>query len=448
MKNLLFLVALGASYITYAQTLSYNDLGVLFTKEKIDGTARFNAMSGAFGSLGGDITAIESNPAGAAVFLKSEISFSLDFNGTDTKANYYGENTYASNDNVKFSQTGGVFVFKPKYAANNNGWNKFAFAFDYSTANEYENLWFAQGNSNYPTWTEDPNIENKQYLFSDGQYFQNSTDGRNNKYTFTLASQYKDNIYIGASLINYNVDYYQYILLEEDNYSLNGDFLEASMIQELLTYGNGFSFNLGIIGKPTKDLRLGFAYQSPVWYDLGETFLEYDTEVYYSNVNEVYSDYSGVSNYSYNLRTPSKYTGSFAYIFDKFGLISVDYIYKNYSNITLRNGNWNSENQAFKTELNGVSELRLGTEWRIDKVSIRGGYHFEQSPYKNALSSDNKDGYSLGLGYNFGPAKLDISYQHDSYTAPYNFYPQYSEVNSAELEYKMSKVTATLVFNM
>ena len=35
MKNLLFLVALGASYITYAQTLSYNDLGVLFTKEKI-----------------------------------------------------------------------------------------------------------------------------------------------------------------------------------------------------------------------------------------------------------------------------------------------------------------------------------------------------------------------------------------------------------------------------
>lgn len=176
MKNLLFFVALGASYITYAQTLSYNDLGVLFTKEKIDGTARYNAMSGAFGSLGGDITAIESNPAGAAVFLKSEISFSVDFNGTDTKANYYGETTNASSDNVKFSQTGGVFVFKTKYAANNNGWNKFAFAFDYSTANEYENFWFAQGNSNYPTWTEDPNIENKQYLFSDGQYFQNSTD--------------------------------------------------------------------------------------------------------------------------------------------------------------------------------------------------------------------------------------------------------------------------------
>lgn len=448
MKNLLFFVALGAGYITYAQTLSYNDLGVLFTQEKIDGTARYNGMSGAFGSLGGDITAIESNPAGAAVFIKSEISFSVDFNGTDTKANYYGENIFSKSNNVKFAQTGGVFVFKSNYAANNEGWNKFAFAFNYSTANEYENFWFAQGNSNYPTWTEDPNFENKQYLFSDGQYFQNSTDGRNNKYTFTAASQYNDNLYIGASLISYDVDYYQFIELEEDNYSFDGDFLEASMYQELLTYGNGFSFNFGIIGKPTKNLRLGFAYQSPVWYNLEETYLEYDTEVYYSNVDQVYSDYSGVSNFSYSLRTPSKYTGSFAYIFDKSGLISLDYIYKNYSNIKLNDGPFNAENQSFQNDLNGVSEVRVGTEWRIKNASIRGGYHFEQSPYKNSISSDNKDGYSLGLGYNFGPVKFDIAYQHDSYTAPYNFYPQYPEVNSAELEYKISKVTATLVFNM
>jgi len=448
MKNILFLVALSASYITYAQTLSYNDIGVLFAKENINGTARFNAMSGAFGALGGDMSTIESNPAGAAVFLKSELSFSLDFNGIDTKTTYYDKTTFTSNDNVKFSQTGGVFVFNTNYDANSNGWNKIAFAFNYSTANEYENFWFAKGNSNYPTWTDDPNIESKQYLFSDGQYFQNSTDGRTNKYTFTVASQYQDNIYIGASLMSYDANYYQYIMLEEDNYSLNRDFLEASMIQELATYGNGFSFNLGIIGKPTKNLRLGFAYQSPVWYNMNETFLEFDTEVYYSNVDKVYSDYSGVSNYNYSLRTPSKYTGSFAYIFDKYGLISVDYIYKNFSNIELSDGNWNSENQAFQNELNGVNEVRFGTEWRIKKASIRGGYHFEQSPYKNAISSDDKDGFSLGLGYNFGMAKLDIAYQQDNYTAPYNFYPQYPEVNSAELDYKLSKVTATLVFNM
>jgi len=448
MKKLLFLVAFSVSYFTFAQTLSYNDIGVLFTNENIDGTARFNAMSGAFGALGGDLSSIGSNPAGAAVFLKSEFAFSIDFNDTDTKTTYYGETTHSSSNNVKFAQAGGVFVFKTNYSANNNGWQRVAVAFDYSTVNDFENFWYAQGNSNYPTWTEDPNFENKQYLFSNGQYFENSTNGRTNKYTFTAATQYQDKIFLGASLISYDADYYQYTVLEEDNESLNGDYLLASQYQDLYTYGSGFSFNLGIIGKPTKNLRLGFAYQSPVWYNMGESFLEYDTEVYYSNVDEYYNDYSGYSNYYYQLRTPSKYTGSFAYIFDKYGLISVDYIYKNYSNIELSDGNWGTENQDFRNELDGVSQVRVGTEWRIERASIRGGYHFEQSPYKNALSSDNKQGYSLGLGYNFGFMKLDLAYQHDSYTAAYNFYPQYPEVNSAELDYKISKITASLVFNL
>jgi long-subunit fatty acid transport protein len=448
MKNLVLFFALSASFVTFAQTLSYNDIGVLFTQEDIDGTARYNAMSGAFGALGGDITAIETNPAGAAVFINSEIALSLDFNGIDTQSNYYGTITNTSDNNVKFSQTGGVFVFKSNYAANNDGWKKFAFAFDYSTANQYDNFWYALGNSHYPTWTEDPNDENQHYYLSDGQYFENSTNGRTNKYTFTAASQYKDNLYIGASLISYNANYYQYILLEEDNYSLNSEYLNASMIQELSTYGNGFSINLGIIAKPTKNTRLGFAYQSPVWYNMGETYIDYDTQVYYSNVDEVYSDYSGVSNYYYNLRTPSKYTGSFAYIFQKLGLISVDYIYQNYSNIELSDGPFNVENQFFANELKGVNEVRVGTEWRLKQASFRGGYHFEQSPYKNAISSDNLNGWSIGAGYNFGPAKFDISYLQNSYTAPYNFYPQYPEVNSAELDYKTSKVTATLVFSM
>lgn len=63
------------AYISNAQTLDYNDIGVLFSTENINGTARYNAMSGAFGALGGDLSSIETNPAGAAVFLK--VNFQL-----------------------------------------------------------------------------------------------------------------------------------------------------------------------------------------------------------------------------------------------------------------------------------------------------------------------------------------------------------------------------------
>jgi len=53
---------------------TYNNLGTLFSQDDNRGTARFNAMSGAFGALGGDISSITINPAGAAISKLSSIS--------------------------------------------------------------------------------------------------------------------------------------------------------------------------------------------------------------------------------------------------------------------------------------------------------------------------------------------------------------------------------------
>ena len=48
----------------------------------IFGSARYTSMGGAFGSLGGDLSSVSDNPAGAAVFLYPEmgISFEVNFN--------------------------------------------------------------------------------------------------------------------------------------------------------------------------------------------------------------------------------------------------------------------------------------------------------------------------------------------------------------------------------
>jgi long-subunit fatty acid transport protein len=361
MKNL-FITAmlLCVAYTINAQTLGYNDLGVLFSKESVNGTARFNGMSGAFGALGGDISAIDINPAGAAVFLNSEFALSLNIKNLETNVNYYGNNEFSENDITNLSQAGGVFVFKNSY--NNSGWGKIALGFNYSIVNDFENQWIARGNNNYPTWIDDPNDSNVQYLNTDGQYFENYSEGRNDKYTFTIASELNNNLYLGASFSTYDIENYQRILLEEYNYDGNGNNLDASLIQELLTYGEGFSFNVGLISKPNDNIRLGLAYQSPVWYDLSEDYLDYDLEVYVSNTDEVISDFSGINAFDYKLRTPSKLTGSFAYIFDKQGLISLDYIYKNYSNINLSGASFTAENQDFNTQLESVGEFRIGTE--------------------------------------------------------------------------------------
>ena len=50
----------------------------------LNGTARFSAMAGAFGALGGDLSTLNQNPAGIGVYRSSEIGFTLDldFQGT------------------------------------------------------------------------------------------------------------------------------------------------------------------------------------------------------------------------------------------------------------------------------------------------------------------------------------------------------------------------------
>lgn len=431
-------------YILKAQTLGYNDIGVLFSKENITGTARYNAMSGAFGALGGDLSAMEINPAGAAVFLTSEFAISLNNRNLKTNVGFYGNKTQFENDFTNLSQVGGVFVFRG-YSSNSE-WSNIALGFNYSIANDFENFWIAEGNSGFAPLTDfyDPDVV---YGLAENQYFENFTDGKNRKYSFTFAAQHKDNLYLGASITTYDVENYQRTLTEEYNNDGGGNTLDVSSRQELLTYGNGVSFNFGAILKPNENIRLGLAYQSPVWYTLSEDFVEYDENVYKNDVLYT-SEYSGVNTFDYKLRTPSKVTGSFAYIFSTNGLISVDYSYKNYSNIELSDGNFIDENRAFSSNLEGVGELRLGTEWRFDNFSFRGGYHYENSPYKNAISSDNLEGFSLGAGYKFRGGKFDIAYQNSSKTAPYNFYPQSNQVDSAELNFDTSIFTATLVLNL
>ena len=65
MKKFLFLIGgLLSSVAINAQVISYSDAAILFSGDDNNGTARFNAMSGAFGALGGDLSGGDVNPAG------------------------------------------------------------------------------------------------------------------------------------------------------------------------------------------------------------------------------------------------------------------------------------------------------------------------------------------------------------------------------------------------
>ena len=144
----------------------------------------------------------------------------------------------------------------------------------------------------------------------------------------------------------------------------------------------------------------------------------------------------------YNLRTPSKITVSTAVIFGKFGLISLDYSTKNYNGLNLSGNDFSEENLFFDTQLRKADALHLGTEWRIKKLSVRGGYIYEKSPDINAIASDNLQSYSLGFGYNFGSVKFNLAYTNSNKTGLYNFYPQYNQIEAAQLTLDNTIITA------
>ena len=107
------------------------------------GTARFQAMSGAFGSLGGDMSAININPASSAIFSNNQWNVSLSDNMIKNNTNYFGTKTVSDKNSVNINQAGAVFVFD-NYDASSK-WNKFSLSFNYEKTGNFHNDVFSAG---------------------------------------------------------------------------------------------------------------------------------------------------------------------------------------------------------------------------------------------------------------------------------------------------------------
>ena len=119
-----FIVVLACTFAS-AQTI---DDVLRYSTEDLQGTARFQAMGGAFGALGGDLSALNINPAGSAVFNFSEIGFTGSNYHRSNDALYGNSLRRTTTNSLDFNQVGGVFVFN---SSTDSPWKKIAIAFNY-----------------------------------------------------------------------------------------------------------------------------------------------------------------------------------------------------------------------------------------------------------------------------------------------------------------------------
>ena len=475
MKGLITIMIFFAAIMTSsAQSLGYQDLGVLFSQNDNIGSARFIAMSGAFGALGGDISAINVNPAGISVFNNSYFSGTFNSRNSETAASYgdadYNDRkTLTSNNNfLQLSHAGAVFVFDSAYETT---WSKFAIAFNYRITKDFSGNFLAEGNeavTRFDTNPFDLNDPKTLYDYTAGQFFETNFGGEITELNIAFSAVHQKKLHVGFALNFYDLNFSQQSFLTEFNSDENGNKLDVELYQENFTTGAGISANGGFIYKAHPNFRFGLAYQTPTWYteisqDTNynqDSSIDFGETTFFPEGEEPLSESNNRQLIDYSIRTPGKLTASAAFIFGKKGLLSFDYSNKNYKNIKLFNGNFTPENQFFKNQLRNTHALNIGTEWRIDKFSIRGGYKFEQSPHKSpidlndfkqsgsVIASDNLKGYSFGGGYNFGKFKLDFAYSNNNRTSLYNTYQQFPEVDPIELQIDNRIFTTTVTINL
>lgn len=526
MKKYIFLLALGFT-ASVAQSQEISD-AMHYAQDNLNGTARFRAMGGAFGALGGDLSSINVNPAGSAVFTNNQMTLTLSNFDTKNKSNYFGSTTSEKNNSFDLNQAGAVFVFNNKNP--NSNWKKISLGVNYENIKNFDNGFFSAGtnpnnsigdyflsyannsNNGAPVPQEfvntnpgesisdlysflGSNLPNNQYpnlngfaaqqaflgyqgfiidvvdetnnnspytsnVPSGGNYYQENSvysTGYNGKLSFNAATSYNDKLYIGLNLNSHFTDFHKSsTFFEENNAPLTSDYTvtRLSFENDLYTYGTGFSFQLGAIAKVSDEIRLGLAYESSTWYklndELSQRLIAVSSATNADDTNDVVNPQIVNIYEPYKLQTPSKLTGSFAYVFGKSGLISVDYAIKDYSNTKFKPENdpyFNDLNADMNSILDTTGELRIGAEYKIEALSLRAGYRYEQSPYKNGVTIGDLTGYSAGLGYSFGSTKVDLAYSYAKRNSQQAFFNQ-GFTDGASIEAINNNVSVTLLFEL
>lgn len=480
MKKFLLLV-IGVTSMSNIEGQNISD-ALRYATSEVQGTARFRGMSGAFGALGGDLSAISINPAGAAIFNNIHASFSITNYNSDVGTSYFGTEQTTSNTNFDLNQAGAVFVFNNTNTASK--WGRFVFGLSYehtqnldsnflisgtnsksidsyfldyaqglrldeisafdgeSISDAYGDIGATLGYANqqgflgYESYILEPESNddsNTTYTsnIASGTFNQNyaySSLGYNGKLTVNSAIQYNKTVFLGLNLNSHFINYERSTYLTESNSNIGSLIQNVGFENNLLTVGSGFSFQLGTIIKLNQTFRVGMSYDSPTWYTISEETTQYVTTQRDDNGSNITTSLNPqVINIfpDYKLQTPGKLTGSAALVFGKKGILSFDYSRKDYSSIKFKpetDSYFMQENLKISNDLKVTNSYKIGGEFRHQQLSFRGGYKIEESPYTNERFDGDMTGYSFGIGYNFGGTSLDLAYENAERSTNYQLY--------------------------
>lgn len=333
-KSLFVLSALSVSALSAHAQSALGAYGV--SQPDMKGTARYMGMAGAFGALGGDLTAISQNPAGIGVYRSSDLGFTLDLDLQNSSTQDEGRKYTKDQTKFLLNNIGGVLTLRlPSHLCPNIN-----FGFTYNKGSSFNRVFrgdintlktsmsnYIAGISNDPVGDgiplsfdemedypyENPNVpwisalaynsyvispllDNDGYVERWEGLWQDSMNGKTttgqasflmqesggtDEFNIVLGGNIAEKLYWGMNFQIVNLNYNLRTIWAENlqnAYYINDQNMperENASWNFNSAYnlsGTGFSYQLGLIFKPAQAFRLGFAFHTPTWYSLSEQF--------------------------------------------------------------------------------------------------------------------------------------------------------------------------------
>lgn len=444
-----------------------------------NGTAKNVGLSGAQGALGADITAVSINPGGLGVYRKSDFGISLEFKQNDVSSILQGDakNTAYNNLSNSIGTLSNLnLIISSGHRSGASPWKTVNFSLGYNELAQYKKKSFYSGSSrgsitdrflelsldkngsgldglepndldNFEAGLAyevgaifDPNDQDGKTtyttdLLSEGEYVVQKNQNINEKgflgeVTLGLGGNYNEKLFLGGQLAFPTGKYsYNKVYNEKANPTGSlGAFHSLQFTDDLNTEIDGFRMDFGAIYKPIQSIRVGLAYHTPSWLSLTDKYKTSLSYSYYKNNNQIETNQSNSPDgeFEYKLRTPQKLNASIA-IVNKMGLISLDWDYVNYANAKF-NLTSNSDSEAdyvYQEKINAdiqkqykaSNELRLGIEIALEKLRLRVGTSYNESPFAN--DNEALQTYSAGIGYRGNKMYFDLGYQYGTHSEGY-----------------------------
>lgn len=424
-----------------------NEIDALrYSENDITGTARFMGLSGAMSAMGNDLSAITVNPAGVAVFNKTQLGFSTGIAGIETEGSFLGQNSSDLRMNLNIGNAGFVARFKRRnQAAGTQGWKGFSMGLNYTRLQSYHrNSYFEGVNYNsslidqyvydaegteftqlnafgsdlaWRTWLIDTSAggtssydRNVLDNYGQIQQVQETTKGFKGQADLTFGGNYANTLYIGGSIgyqhINFRSERNHTEVAPDDTSSL---FREFTRTDYLRTSGAGVNLKFGLIYRPADWFRIGASIHSPTFFNMEENYSSAITSTF-DTIS--YSAASPEGAYDYRLQTPFRAIGGLAFVVARMAVISMEYEHVDYSMARFRASDYSfsTENTNIKNSLKSVGNIRAGVEVKLKSFLIRGGFGMNSDPYTGKFDlNDSK--YSLGFGWKGRHFMFDLAYQ-------------------------------------